>query len=59
MAGEAAGGTLRYLLTRPVGRTRLLVAKLVAVVVFVLVAVVLVAGTGYVGRCARSWAMCH
>ncbi len=48
IAGEAAGGTLRYLLTRPVGRTRLLVAKLVAVVVFVLVAVVAVAGTGYV-----------
>ncbi len=47
IAGEAAGGTLRYLLTRPVGRTRLLVAKLVSVVAFVMVAVVLVAGTGY------------
>ena len=29
VAGEAAAGTLRYLLVRPVGRTRLLVAKLV------------------------------
>jgi ABC-2 type transport system permease protein len=48
IAGEAAGGTLRYLLARPVGRTRLLVAKLVAVIAFVMVAVVVVAGTGYV-----------
>ena len=31
IAGEAQAGTLRYLLIRPVGRTRLLVAKLVAV----------------------------
>ena len=30
VAGEAQAGTLRYLLVRPVGRTRLLVAKLVA-----------------------------
>ena len=43
IAGEAAAGTLRYLLIRPVGRTRLLVAKLVSVVVFVLGAVVVVA----------------
>jgi len=43
IAGEAANGTLRYLLTRPVGRTRLLVAKLVAVSVFVALAVVVVA----------------
>jgi ABC-2 type transport system permease protein len=51
IAGEAQAGTLRYLLTRPVGRTKLLVAKLVAVLVFVLAAVVLVAGTGFiVGR---------
>ena len=39
IAGEAQNGTLRYLLIRPVGRTRLLVAKLIAVIVFVLVAV--------------------
>jgi ABC-2 type transport system permease protein len=48
IAGEAGSGTLRYLLARPVGRTRLLAAKLVALVVYVLVAVVLVAGTAYV-----------
>jgi ABC-2 type transport system permease protein len=39
VAGEAATGTLRYLLIRPVGRTRLLVAKLVALIVFVLFAI--------------------
>ncbi|MEP6463648.1 MAG: ABC transporter permease subunit [Frankiaceae bacterium] len=48
IAGEASAGTLRYLLARPVGRTRLLVAKLVAVSTFILLAVVLVAGTAYV-----------
>jgi ABC-2 type transport system permease protein len=48
IAGEAQGGTLRYLLIRPVGRTRLLVAKLVAIVGFVVLAVVIVAGTAYV-----------
>lgn len=48
IAGEAQAGTLRYLLIRPVGRTRLLVAKLIAVFAFVAVAVVLVAGIGYV-----------
>ena len=47
IAGEAGSGTLRYLLARPVGRTRLLVAKLVALVAYVLVAVVLVAVTAY------------
>ena len=36
-----APGTLRYLLIRPVGRTRLLVAKLVALVAFVLFAIAL------------------
>jgi ABC-2 type transport system permease protein len=47
IAGEAATGTLRYLLTRPVGRTRLLVAKLLAVIAYTLIAVVAVAFTGY------------
>jgi ABC-2 type transport system permease protein len=47
IAGEATGGTLRYLLVRPVGRTRLLVAKLVALTVFVLLAIVAVVGTSY------------
>src|SRR3954467_4012191 len=36
IAGEASAGMLRYLLVRPVGRTRLLVAKLAAVLVFLL-----------------------
>ncbi len=48
VAGEAQAGTLRYLLARPAGRTRLLVAKLVAVLAFVLATVVVVAGVGYV-----------
>jgi ABC-2 type transport system permease protein len=47
VAGEAGSGMLRYLLARPVGRTRLLVAKLIALVVYVLAAVVLVALTSY------------
>lgn len=47
IAGEATSGTLRYLLVRPVGRTRLLVAKLISVITYVLGAVVLVAVTGY------------
>jgi ABC-2 type transport system permease protein len=42
IAGEAATGTLRYLLARPVGRTRLLVAKLIALCAFILLAVFLV-----------------
>jgi ABC-2 type transport system permease protein len=48
VAGEAQAGTLRYVLTRPVGRTHLLVAKLVSVLAFVLLAVVVVAAVGYV-----------
>lgn len=48
IAGEAGSGTLRYLLARPVGRTRLLIAKLVTLVVYTLAAVVLVAVTAYV-----------
>jgi ABC-2 type transport system permease protein len=48
IAGEASSGTLRYLLLRPVGRTRLLLVKLASVLVFTLVAVLAVAGTAYV-----------
>ena len=48
IAGEAQQGTLRYLLVRPVGRTRLLVAKLVAVMAFVVVTVLVVAVVAYV-----------
>ena len=47
IAGEASTGTLRYLLARPVGRTRLLVAKLFAVTTFTLIAVIAVAVTSY------------
>ncbi len=47
IAGEASSGMLRYLLIRPVSRSRLLVAKLLAVVVFVLVAVTAVAVSSY------------
>jgi ABC-2 type transport system permease protein len=47
IAGEASSGMLRYLLARPVGRTRLLVAKLVALIVYVLFAVIAVAATSY------------
>src|SRR4051794_40620262 len=53
IAGEAAAGTLRYLLVRPVGRTHLLLAKLVTIVVFVLVAVLAVAAVGM----AAGWAL--
>lgn len=52
IAGEAQGGTLRYVLIRPVGRTRLLVAKLVAIIGFVVLAVVIVAATAYVAGVA-------
>jgi ABC-2 type transport system permease protein len=47
IAGEAATGTLRYLLVRPVGRTRLLVAKLISVIVYVLLVVLAVTVTAY------------
>jgi ABC-2 type transport system permease protein len=48
IAGEAQAGTLRYLLIRPVGRTRLLVAKLVSVMAFVVLSILVVAATAYV-----------
>jgi ABC-2 type transport system permease protein len=48
VAGEAQAGTLRYLLVRPVARTRLLAAKLVAALVFVLMSVVSVTVVAYI-----------
>ena len=48
IAGEASAGTLRYLLVRPVGRGRLVLAKYAAVLVQLAVAVVVVAVTGLV-----------
>ncbi|HEY1920161.1 MAG TPA: ABC transporter permease [Streptosporangiaceae bacterium] len=47
IAGEAGSGMLRCLLARPVSRTRLLTAKLVALTTYVLTAVLLVAVTAY------------
>jgi ABC-2 type transport system permease protein len=46
IAGEANLGTLRYLLAVPVDRTRLLVVKFAAIVVFAFAATLVVAGTG-------------
>ncbi|WTL46687.1 ABC transporter permease [Streptomyces sp. NBC_01497] len=43
VAGESAGGTLRYLLVVPAGRTRLLVAKYATTLTFTLTATVVVA----------------
>ncbi len=48
VAGEAQGGTLRYLLTVPVDRTRLLLVKLAAGLVFTLASTLVVAVTGVV-----------
>src|SRR5215216_2863635 len=46
VAGEANLGTLRYLLTIPVGRVRLLINKYAAIVIFAFVATALVALVG-------------
>ena len=48
VAGEANLGTLRYLLTIPAGRVRLLVVKYAAIVIFAFVATMVVAGVGTV-----------
>ncbi len=42
VAGESATGTLRYLLVRPVGRLRLLSAKLAALTVYIVLAMIIV-----------------
>lgn len=46
VAGEANLGTLRYLLTVPVQRARLLAVKYTAIVLFAIAATVIVAGVG-------------
>jgi ABC-2 type transport system permease protein len=46
IAGEANVGTLRYLLTVPVHRTRMLLVKYTAVIIFAFVATLLVAAVG-------------
>jgi ABC-2 type transport system permease protein len=48
IAGEANLGTLRYLLTVPVGRTRMLAVKYAAIVIFAVAATLLVAAVGAV-----------
>lgn len=48
VAGEANLGTLRYLLTIPAGRTRLLVVKFAAIVIFAFIATLIVAGVGVI-----------
>jgi ABC-2 type transport system permease protein len=48
MAGEASHGTLRYLLTVPAGRTRLLAVKYAAVVIFGLAACATVAAAALI-----------
>jgi ABC-2 type transport system permease protein len=48
VAGEANLGTLRYLLTVPVDRTRLLVVKYAGILIFTAVAILLVAVVGAV-----------
>lgn len=48
LAGEAGAGTLRYLLTVPAGRTRLLAVKYTAVVIFGLAACLLVSAVSLI-----------
>lgn len=48
IAGEASSGTLRYLLTVPAGRTRLLLVKFAGICAFVLAATMTVAVMGMV-----------
>ncbi len=48
IAGEVQTDTLRYLLVRPVSRLRVLVAKLISVIVFVVIATLAVAAIAYV-----------
>ncbi|MGH9105318.1 MAG: ABC transporter permease subunit [Acidimicrobiales bacterium] len=52
IAGEANLGTLRYLLVRPAGRSRLLLAKGVVVAIFCLVAAIVVVLAGVVAGLA-------
>jgi len=48
IAGEANSGTLRYLLASPVSRSKLLTAKLVTIIAYVIGAVIIVAIAGYI-----------
>jgi ABC-2 type transport system permease protein len=53
IAGEATAGTLRYLVIRPVPRGRLLTAKLVGIITFLLIAVTAVTVTSF----ALGWGL--
>ncbi|GII93784.1 ABC transporter permease [Sinosporangium siamense] len=53
VAGEAASGTLRYLLAVPAGRTRLLAAKYLGAVLYALAAVLLI----MLSALAAGWAL--
>jgi ABC-2 type transport system permease protein len=56
IAGEASAGTLRYLLVRPVGRTRLTLAKYTSVLVLLVALVLWVVAVGLVaGAIAFDW----
>ena len=48
IAGEASAGTLRYLLARPVSRSRLVTAKVVMALVFIVLAIAIVAVVGLI-----------
>jgi ABC-2 type transport system permease protein len=56
LAAEGNWGTLRYLLTRPVGRGRVFVAKLITVIFFATVGALLIVVTGMLaGTIAFGW----
>ncbi|MHB1502565.1 MAG: ABC transporter permease [Acidimicrobiales bacterium] len=56
VAGEAGWGTLRYLLVRPVGRPRLLTAKLAIAGLLTVIATVLIVAVGLLaGTLAFGW----
>ena len=52
IAGEASLGTLRYLLVRPAGRTRLLLAKAVVLALFCIVAAIDIVVVGLIAGIA-------
>ena len=56
VSGEATWGTLRYLLVRPVSRTRLILSKMFVAYVLTIVAVVVILGAGLIaGTIAFGW----
>ena len=56
VAGEASSGNLRYVLVRPIGRVRLLAAKLGMTVTMAIIATLLIVVTGLIaGTLAFGW----